>query len=213
MKPDPQPDPTTAYARAVDAGEILAGRLVKLACERHLRDLRDGPNRGLRFDLAAAGKAINFFSYLRHSKGEWAGRPFSLAPWQQFLIGSIFGWKRADGSRRFRIAYNEIARKNGKSTLSAGVGLYLFVADGEPGAEVYSAATKRDQAVIVHSEAVRMVKASEFLKTRIGVTKNNLHILASNSKYEPLGADADTLDGLNIHGAVIDELHAHKSRA
>lgn len=212
-------DPTTAYAEAVAAGEILAGRLVKLACERHLLDLKEGRARGLRFDCTAAERAINFFGFLRHSKGEWAGGTFALAPWQQFIVGSIFGWKRADGTRRFRVAYNEIARKNGKSTLSAGVGLYLFAADTEQGAEVYSAATKRDQAIIVHSEAVRMVRAlrgspaSDSLRKRIGITKNNLHILAANSKYEPLGADADTLDGLNVHGAIIDELHAHKTRA
>ena len=185
---------------------------VRLACERHLRDLEEGGERGLRFDERAAEKAIGFFRFLRHSKGEWAGQPLTLEPWQQFLIGVIFGWKRADGLRRFRTAYVEVPRKNGKSTVASGVGLYLFDADGEPGAEVYTAATKRDQARITHSEATRMVKASPFLRKRIRVFKDNLHVEGTASKFEPLGRDADSMDGLNIHGAVVDELHAHKNR-
>jgi phage terminase large subunit-like protein len=183
-----------------------------LACERHQRDLEEGGARGLRFDERAAEKAIGFFRFLRHSKGEWAGQPLTLEPWQQFLIGVIFGWRRADGLRRFRTAYVEVPRKNGKSTVASGVGLYLFDADGEPGAEVYTAATKRDQARITHSEATRMVKASPFLRKRIRVFKDNLHVEGTASKFEPLGRDADSMDGLNIHGAVVDELHAHKNR-
>jgi len=203
-------DPVGNYARAVLKGKIVAGELVKLACRRHLDDLEHGPWRGLRFDRKDALDAIDFFPLLHHSQGEWAGGPFILQPWQSFIIGSLFGWKRADGTRSFRTAYNEVARKNGKSTLSAGVGLYLFDGDGEPGAQVFTAATKRDQARIVHSEAVRMVKASSALRSHIRVFKDNLNIEATASKYEPLGADSDTMDGLNVHGAIIDELHAHK---
>lgn len=206
------PDPTTAYARDVGARRIPAGKLVRKACARHLRDLKSGGKRGLRFDLAAATHAIRFFSFLKHSKGEWAGQQFELSPWQEFIIGSVFGWKRANGTRRFRTAYVEIARKNGKSTMLAGVGLYLFVADGEAGAEVYSSATKKDQAKIVWSEAERMVKASEPLKARVGTHRNNLHIVGTASKFEPLGADSTTLDGLNAHGNIVDELHAHRDR-
>ncbi len=200
------------YAEAVVSGEILAGELIRQACARHLRDLEAGAGRGLYFDEDAAQHAIEFFGWLKHSKGEWAGESFRLEPWQQFIVGSIFGWKRADGLRRFRNAYVEIPRKNGKSTLASGVGLYLLVADGEPGAEVYTAATKRDQARITHGEATRMVKASPALRKRVRVFKDNLNVPATNSKYEPLGADADTMDGLNLHGALIDELHAHKTR-
>ncbi|MCE7982532.1 MAG: terminase large subunit [Caldilinea sp. CFX5] len=191
---------------------VPACRWVRLACERHQRDLEEGHKRGLRFDERAAEKAVGFFRFLRHSKGEWAGQPLTLEPWQQFLIGVIFGWKRADGLRRFRTAYVEVPRKNGKSTVASGVGLFLFDADGEPGAEVYTAATKRDQARITHSEATRMVKASPFLRKRIRVFKDNLHVEGTASKFEPLGRDADSMDGLNIHGAVVDELHAHKNR-
>ena len=143
------------------AGERPACKLHKAACARHLKDLKAGHKRGLRFDVAAAQYRIAFFGdYLKHSKGEWARQPVELAPWQKFVIGSAFGWKRADGTRRFRTVYEELPRKNGQSTKLAGVGLLQLVADGEGGAEVYSAATKKDQARIIFDEAKRMVGTS-----------------------------------------------------
>lgn len=206
--------PVAEYVHGVLDGTIPAGKLVRLAVERHERDMETGRERGLRFDRQAAQHAIDFFGFLKHSKGEWAGQPFLLEPWQQFLLWSIFGWKRADGYRRFRTAYIEVPRKNGKSSLAAGVALYLLVADGESGAEVYSAATKRDQAKITWSEAVRMVDKSPALSKMVHHWRasDTLSIEATASKYQPLGADADNMDGLNIHGAIIDELHAHKTR-
>lgn len=203
------------YARAVVAGEIVTGRLVRLTCERHLRDLEQGHTRGLRFDPDAANRAVEFFGFLVQRKGEWGGKRLKLEPWQVFRIGSVFGWKRADGSRRFRVAYNEVARKNGKTTEAAGVGLYLAFFDDEPGAEVYAAATKRDQAKICWSEAKWMVTQRDTpaaLKRRITALMANLSDPATGSKFEPLGADADSTDGLNIHGEIDDELHAWKSR-
>ena len=136
------------YARAVIKGKIPAGRLVRLACERHLTDLKRkfSPRFPYRFDRAKASDAIEFFSLLRHSKGEWAGQPFILESWQEFIVGSLFGWVKTNGLRRFRNSYTEIARKNGKSTLSAGLAILLSFFDKEQGAEVYCAATKRDQA-------------------------------------------------------------------
>ncbi len=122
-----------------------------------------------------------------------------------------FGWMRADGTRRFRFAYLEIARKNGKTTTAAGVGLYLAFADGEPGAEVYACATKKDQARICHS-AANMVKASPHLSSRLDVFSNNISDDLTLSKFEPLGRDSDSTDGLNVSGAVMDELHAWKQR-
>jgi phage terminase large subunit-like protein len=202
----------TAYARAVTDDRILANRLIRLACQRHFEDLDTGASRGLRFDVQAAQHAIDFFGFLRHSKGEWAGQTFALAPWQAFVVGSLFGWRRADGLRRFRTAYCAVPRKNGKSTLSAGIGLYLLVADGEQGAEVYSAATTRDQARIVFDEAKRMVRSSPALRRRVAVLINNLNVEASASRFMPLSSDASSMDGLNVHGAIIDELHAHKTR-
>ena len=147
-------DEATAYARAVVAKEIIACRLVRLACKRHLRDLRHGRKRGLIWRPDVAQHRINFYQrFLRHSKGEWARKPVALSGWQRFVIGSVFGWKRADGTRRFRYVYEELPRKNGKSTKLAGVGLDMLTCDGEQGAEIYAAATKRDQARIIFDEA------------------------------------------------------------
>lgn len=196
------------YVDDVLTGRVLACRWVRLACERHRRDLKHGYERGLKFDEMAARVAIAFFGVLRHWKGEWAGRPISLEPAQQFWIWSLFGWKRADGMRRFRTAYLEIARKNAKTTTAAGIGLYLAFVDGEPGAEVYSAATKRDQARISHRDATEMVKKSPQLAQMIGIFRDNLHERQSGSKFEPLASDYNSLDGLNIQGVIADELHA-----
>ena len=204
------PDPVTKYARDVLDGKIIAGELVQLACQRHIKDLELGSMRGLYFDEAAAMRAINFFGFLKHSKGEWAGSAVKLEPWQQFRIGSTFGWKRKkDGLRRFRTAYTEVARKNGKTTEMAGVGLYGMIADNEPGAEVYSAASKRDQAKIVFEDAARMVKKNAQLAKIITIMKNNLSCGAFDSKFEALSAEGNTLDGLNVHFGLIDEYHAH----
>lgn len=167
--------------------------------------------RGLYFDEQAAKIAIAFFHVLRHWKGEWGGKPVTLEPPQQFWVWSLFGWKREDGTRRFRTGYLEVGRKNGKTLLAAGIGLYLAFAEGEPGAEVYSAATKRDQAKISHKDATEMVKKSPQLKTMIGVYRDNLHHTESGSKFEPLASDYNSLDGLNVHGVIADELHAWPS--
>ena len=203
------------------------GKLERLAKERHQRDLKlayprgipaDPRNtkhpRGLWFDAEAADHAVRFIeSYCRHHKGEWAGQPLILEPWQKDdIIRPLFGWRRADGTRRYRFALIEIARKNGKSELGAAIGLYLTVADCEPGAEVYSSATKKDQAKIVHDTAREMVKKSPDLKRFVRVLRNNINCPELGSKFEPLGSDSNTLDGLNPHGNIIDEIHAHRDR-
>lgn len=200
------------YVESVLSGRLITCRLVKLAVQRYLNDLERGASRGLYFDKARAARAVKFFSFLKHSKGEWAGTEFRLSPWQVFATWQLMGWYREDGRRRFRKAYNEFARKNGKSTWAGGMGLLLAFADEEPGAEVYSAATKKDQARIVHGESTRMVRASPALLEYVQVYKDSLVRLEDNQKYEPLGADEDTLDGLNPHAAIIDEVHAHKNR-
>jgi phage terminase large subunit-like protein len=161
------------------------------------------------WDPAAAGHALTFFTHLRHSTGEWAHLPFMLQPWQAFVIGSLFGWKRADGKRRFRTAYIEVARKNGKSAMLAGTALYALVADDEAGAQVYAAATTRDQARIVFGEAERMVDASPALRARVTRTVNNLAVVSTSSWFRPLSADASKMDGLNVHFAAVDEVHEH----
>lgn len=207
-------DETTAYARAVVANEIVAGNLVKLACTRHLRDLELGAERGLVWNAPLAQWHISFYpKFLRHSKGEWARRALELAPWQKFIVGSVFGWERSDGTRRFRYVYQEVARKNGKSTMLAGVGLDMLVCDEENGAEVYATATKKDQARIIFDEAKRMVAMSPGLTDVVTRLKLNLSVERTSSKFEPLSSDENTLDGLNPHCILIDELHKHKNRA
>lgn len=200
------------YVQDVLSGKQVACQWVRLACQRHVNDLEHGAERGLHFDRDAANKVIAFCALLKHSKGEWAGHPVLLEPWQQFVLAMIFGWKRADGLRRFRTAILEVSRKNGKSTIAAMVGLYMMIMDDEPGAEVYSAATKREQAQISHSEATRMAKSSPAVRKIVRIYKDNIHIPDTASKFVPLGADSDTMDGLNVHCALVDEIHAHKTR-
>ena len=206
------PEVAKQYINDVLDGKILVCKWVKLFCQRHVKDLANCKERGLYFDEKAGARILKFFDFLKHSKGEFAGKQFVLSAWQQAYLYVLFGWKNDDNTRRFRTSYIEVSRKNGKSTMAAGVALYLLVADGEQGAEVYSAATKRDQAKLVHSEAVRMVKASKALRSLITVRAQNMYIEKTNSKYEPLSSDYNQLDGLNISGVIIDELHAHKTR-
>jgi phage terminase large subunit-like protein len=207
-------DETTAYARAVAAGDVVACRYVRLACKRHLRDLRTGKARGLVWRPEAAQYRLAFYPrFLRHSKGEWARRPYELSPFQKFVIGSVFGWKRQDGTRRFRYVYEELPRKNGKSTKLAGVGINMLACDNEAGAEIYAAATKKEQARIIFDEAKRMVGASPELSSVIARFKTNMSVDATASKFEPLSSDERTLDGLNPHCLLIDELHKHRTRA
>ena len=205
--------PAEKYIDGVVSGQIVSGELVRLACQRHKRDLQEGHLRGLRFDRARAQRVIDFFAFLRHSKGEWAGQQFVLAPWQQAMTWILFGWLRADtGFRRFRTAIVELARKQGKSTWAAGIALYMTVADGEQGCETYSVATKKEQARLVHGEAVRMVAKSPSLSKVLKRCRDNLHCLATNSKFEPLASEEDSLDGLNPHCIVADEVHAWSNR-
>jgi phage terminase large subunit-like protein len=188
---------------------LRVGRYTMLACERHLRDLETGHQRGLLFSENVAAAAVRFYSLLTHNKGKWAGAPLLLEPWQQFIIASLFAWKRADGTRRFRESYTEVARKNGKSTLGSGVGLQLLVADGEAGAEIYCAATKKEQARIVFSDAQNMARKSAALARSIRVQQHSIFAPSTLSKMVPMSADAKTEDGLNPHGIIIDEYHAH----
>ncbi|MFC3340023.1 terminase large subunit [Paracandidimonas soli] len=203
-----------AYGRKVMAGEIPVCKWIRLAVERHYRDLETCHARGLYFSEDLAQHALESFLFLRHSKGEWAGQAFELSDWQQFWVALAFGWMRADGTRRFREIWEEVPRKNGKTTKLAGVGLYLFAFDGEGGAEVYSAATKMDQAKILHGEAQRMVQASPYLRRAIGIRLNEMYDPRPGraDKLVPLGRDAKSLDGLNPHAGLLDEVHAHPNR-
>lgn len=168
------------------------------------------------FDPDSALHAVEFFEgWLRHSKGKFAGKNFTLLPWQKHMLAELFGWVRvADGTRRYRMAYVSTPKKNGKSTLLAGIGLYLLVMDGENGAEVYGAAADREQASVVFREAANMVRASPLLSRELEVidSRRTIAFRATSSFYRVLSADAFRAEGLNIHGLLFDELHAQRDR-
>ena len=201
--------PAEIYAEQVRDGRILVCEYVRLAVRRYYADLDRALERGWHFDRRAALRAIGFIERLKHTKGEWAGSRFRLEPWQHFVLWNIFGWKNADGTRRFRYAYIEIARKNGKTALSAGVGLYMLFADGESRPEVYSAATVKDQAKICFADAVEIVRATD-LKHYLTPFRNSIVYEARGGMMKPLSSDYGTHDGLNPSCGIIDEFHAHR---
>jgi phage terminase large subunit-like protein len=204
--------PVERYALDVTEGRIVASKWVRLACKRHLEDLILGPSRGLLFDRKESERVISFFPrFLRFYEGAFDGKPFQLLPFQQFIVGNLFGWKTTDGFRRFRTAYVEAAKGNGKSPLAAGIGLYGLVADGEPGAEIYSAATTRDQAGILFRDAKAFTDGSSALLRHLTVDKGNIAYTAKNSYFRPVSSEHRALDGKRPHIALIDEIHEHPS--
>ena len=209
-------DPVTWYAREVVAGTRIAGPHVRAQCARHLRDVEEGGKRGLVWDVAAALKAIGFYEdVLKLNGGDFEGLPFKLLPWQKFVVGSIFGWMTDDGYRRFRVVYGETAKGSGKSPLAAGVGMKGLVADGESRAEIYAAATKKDQAMILFRDAVAMHDQSPELRKRltksgVGEKAWNLAYLQTGSFFRPISSD-DGQSGPRPHVALIDEYHEHKT--
>ena len=217
---NPHVEAGLAYARAVVGGEIPACKWTRLACQRQLDDLAREPSEDWPwvFDPDRAARPCEFIELLPHIKGKWAreGRRLQLEPWQCFLLTTVFGWlHRETGLRRFLEFYEEVPRKNGKSALGSGLLLYMLSADGEHGAECYTAATTRDQARIVFDDARAMAERTPDLRTYLGVAImiKSLTVRHTSSKAEPLAAEGSTLDGLNVHFALLDELHAHKTRA
>ena len=217
----PTVDRATQYAHRVLLGEIIAGPHVRDAAARHLRDLTEAPARNLRWNIEAATWAIAFFEEtLCLNGGAYEGQPFLLDDWQAFIVGSIYGWQRFDAQlngwvRRFRVAYVETAKGSGKSPLAAGVGMYGLTADGEARAEIYAAATKRDQAMILFRDAVAMRQHSPALQQRLmtsGTGENvwNLAYTATGSFFRPISAD-DGASGPRPHVALLDEVHEHKT--
>lgn len=216
IPPEPH-DRTTAYAVLVLAGEIVAGPHVRNACRRHLADLEGCHARGLVWSPDRAARAIRFFEErLVLSDGQFEGRAFLLDPAQDFIIGSLFGWLRADGTRRFRRAYVEQGKGNGKSPLAGGIGLYGLMADGEAGAQIYSAGSTRDQAAILFRDAVNMVKHSPALSERIKMSggegnEYNMAYLAKGAFFRPVSRETKrTGSGPRPHFALVDELHEHQ---
>lgn len=192
------------------AGAIVAGPIVRGACQRHLNDLG---RKDIVWDLQAALRAIAFFqSVLRLNSGKFESKPFNPEPWQAFVVGSVFGWKRLNGQRRFRWAYVETGKGSGKSPLAAGIGLYMLTADGESRAEVYAAATKKDQAMVLFRDAVAMFQQSPELQARLIPSGGNpvwqLTYLAKAAWFKPISND-DGQSGPRPSCALIDELHEH----
>ncbi len=217
-----------AYAGRVTRGEETAGRLERLACARFLRDLEKQGTDAFPyvFDEHAGARACRFIELLPHIKGEWAKPTYvdgkfvypkiELGDWQVFGLVNVFGWLRVGTRlRRFTRWYEEVARKNAKSTKAAGVLLFMLTADGEPGAHVYTAATTGEQAREVFDVAREMATREPEFRLRFGVSvgKNDITVANTASTARALNAEGSTLDGLNVHFAAIDELHAHKTRA
>jgi phage terminase large subunit-like protein len=204
------------YARRVADGEILACKWVKLACRRHLADLElvRQPDFPYCFDEESARVACEFIENLPHVKGKWArgGEFMKLQPWQVWILASIFGWlRKRDGRRRFREAYLEVPRKNGKSFLSAGIGLYMFAMDGEHGSEVYSGATTEKQAWEVFRPARQMCDVTPELREFAGIEvwSKQLTIGRDGSRFEPIIGKPG--DGASPHCAIADEFHEHET--
>lgn len=197
------------YADGVKSGRIVACKFVKQAVDRWYKDLETGHERGLYFDENAAAKVFRFFSYCRHYQGDLAGDPITLEGWQCFAEANIFGWMMADGTRRFRMVYEEVARKNGKTTKLGAIALYGLLGDGEAGPNIYSAATKRDQARLLFDSSSAMVLQSPEIKRLVKVFAREMGTQRNFGKFEPLSADVKSMDGLNVHFGLVDELHAH----
>lgn len=219
-KKTPQPsisDPVTEYAKSVVDGEIIAGPHVRNSCRRHLDDLINGPARGLKWDIDAALRFIGFCrDVLRLNGGQFEGKPFILHPSQAFIVGSIFGWKRLNENgkwvRRFRRAYVEQAKGQGKSPLAGAIGLYAMMADGESGAEIYAAGKDKAQAMVLFRDSVAMYQQSPALKEKITPSGGNpiwnLSYLKTRSFFRPISKDG-AHSGPRPYVALVDELHEH----
>lgn len=217
--PEPEVDPATRYAMDVVAGEVVTGKLVRLACERHLRDLETAEERGLRWSLHRLRKVLQWFpTFGVHFEGPKAGQAIHLEPWQEFSIGVPFGWERWDEEsqtwrRRFRRVFKEVGKKNGKSLEAGAIGDYLAFFDGQPGAKVFAAATKRDQAKMVWEPGRQMVMRSPALRQR-GIVPRVLSLYQEGtaSSFRPIGRDFKGEDGINPSGVIVDEIHRLEDR-
>lgn len=207
------------YAESVVAGKVLACEWVKLACKRHLTDLekfaaKDSP---FVFQASAAERVCDVVQHFPHIHGHWAKAQMrlTLEGWQSFILMSVFGWKATvTKARRFRVVYIEVPRKNAKSTLTSAVGLYLLACDGEQGGHIVSAANTREQAKLVFTDAQLMARKEPGFRSRFGIDVLAHAVVQTDtaSRFEALSAEHSNLDGLNIHAALVDELHAHPTR-
>lgn len=210
---DAQVNYIEAYWEKIQSGEVVACRRIKQQYEKIINEIRN-PREPWVFDLDKASRPIQFIeTFCKHSKGRWIGKPVKLELFQKAKLQSVYGFVHRDtGLRRIKEVFTLVARKNGKSTEKAATGNFMMIADGEGGAEVYSVATKRDQARLVFSEAVNMISQSPALSKHIKKRKTDLYFPATFSKFEPLSSESNSLDGLNAHNVIMDEIHAWKDR-
>ncbi|PEP92996.1 terminase large subunit, partial [Bacillus toyonensis] len=206
-------NPIIEYHNKIESGEMMVGNKVKRVYQKLVADVYDKGSE-YEYDPSRANHVIEFIeNYCKHSKAKWAGKPIDLELWQKAFLAATFGFvHKIDGTRKYRETFLVVARKNGKSTLSSGICLYLQVADDEGGSEVYAVATKEQQAKIVWSESKRMVKKSPVLSKRMKTLVKEITADFNDSVFKPVGSDSDTLDGLNVHGASLDEIHAWKDK-
>lgn len=202
-----------SYYGAIESGKIVTSEKIRRTY-KHLAAKMHDLDSAYIYDDDKANFAIDFIqTFCKHSKGKWGGKPLVLELWQKAATAALFGFvDKRTGLREYRQMVLIVARKNGKSTWAAGMALYLLVADGEAGPEIYSAATKRDQAKIIWTEVRRMIKKSPALNKHLKCLVGSIRCLFNDGVFEPLGSDSDKLDGLNVHGALIDELHAIKDK-
>ena len=201
------------YLEAIRSGKCIVGKRIRRQYEKLSKDIHE-PKGGYIFDQKRAERPIRFIeSFCKHSKGEWAAKPVKLELFQKAFISALFGFiHETTKERRYRETLLYVARKNGKSTLLSGLALYCLIADGEAGAEVYSVASKKDQARIIYEEVCNMVRQSPDLLEITKKRKSDLYFPLTFSKMQPLGRNSDTLDGLNSSLVIIDELHSIKDR-
>ena len=201
------------YLDAIRSGKCIVGNRIRRQYEKLSKDIHE-PSGGYIFDQKRAEKPIQFIErFCKHSKGEWAGKPVKLELFQKAFISALFGFiHETTEERRYRETMLYVARKNGKSTLLSGLALYCLIADKEAGAEVYSVASKKDQARIIYEEVCNMVRQSPELLDITKKRKSDLYFPLTFSKMQPLGRNSDTLDGLNSSLVIIDELHSIKDR-
>ena len=206
-------NPIIEYYSLIESGKEIVSEKVRRIYKKLVSDIGDKESI-YEYDSKKANHAIEFIeNFCKHSKGKWGGKPIVLEVWQKAFIAAAFGFVHGiDGTRKYREVLLVVARKNGKSTVGSGIGLYLQIADGEPGSEVYAVATKKDQAKLVWLESKRMVKKSPALLKRIKPLVSEMVSEWNDSTFKPLGSDSETLVGLNVHGAMMDEIHAWKDK-
>ncbi|QZE15364.1 hypothetical protein K4L44_05895 [Halosquirtibacter laminarini] len=199
------------YIKQVIEQTIPACKYIRLACQRHIDDLDQATEKGWYFDEKSARKVFDFLKLVYHTPDKNKYVPFECEPWQAAIIYIVFGWKKANGKRRFTKAYTEIAKKNGKTTFAAAIANYMLIFDGEKEAEIYCASTVEKQSLICFDKAKEMLNRSPALKTRTSRMRKSIVFKSTMSKMAPLGRDSDGIEGINPHCAIIDEYHVWKS--